>query len=114
MRKSVSGFDVRIPPLPAAGMSEQRPEHEIVRVEVRDPNVLRLLDENGNIRRFEQLEAETLRFALAYYRGQMSAVARKLGIGRSTLYRKLKEYGLQQGETDSASAKEGNENDAAA
>ena len=37
-------------------------------------------------------------FALAHYRGQMSAMARKLGIGRSTLYRKMKEYGLFQGE----------------
>jgi DNA-binding NtrC family response regulator len=28
----------------------------------------------------------------------MSEVARRLGIGRSTLYRKLKEYGLETGE----------------
>ena len=112
----VSGFDVRIPAAPTASAREQKPEREIIRVEVRDPNVLRLLDESGNLRRFEQLEAETLRFALGYYRGQMSAVARKLGIGRSTLYRKLKEYGLQQGDGDSLSGKDGDdsENDAAA
>ena len=29
-----------------------------------------------------------------HYRGQMSEMARKLGIGRSTLYRKMKDYGL--------------------
>ncbi len=112
----VTGFDVRIPAAPAAGLHEQRREREIIRVEVRDPNVLRLLDENGNLRRFDELEAETLRFALGYYRGQMSAVARKLGIGRSTLYRKLKEYGLQHGDSDQSSGKEGDENhsDAAA
>jgi transcriptional regulator of acetoin/glycerol metabolism len=40
------------------------------------------------------LEAEAIKFALVHYRGQMSAVARKLGIGRSTLYRKLKQHDL--------------------
>jgi DNA-binding NtrC family response regulator len=110
----VSGFDVRIPPLPSAALREHRPEREIIRVEVHDPNVLRLLDESGNLRRFDQLEAETLRFALGYYRSQMSAVARKLGIGRSTLYRKLKEYGLQQGEPDPVTGKDDTADDAAA
>jgi DNA-binding NtrC family response regulator len=90
----VKGFDVRIPALPAR---EARPEREIVRVEVRDPNVLPLLDEGGNMRKLDDLEAATIKFALDYYRGQMSAVARKLGIGRSTLYRKMKEYGFHQG-----------------
>jgi DNA-binding NtrC family response regulator len=37
------------------------------------------------------MEAETIRFAIAHYRGQMSEVARRLKIGRSTLYRKLDE-----------------------
>jgi DNA-binding NtrC family response regulator len=35
------------------------------------------------------MEAETIRFAISHYRGQMSEVARRLKIGRSTLYRKL-------------------------
>ena len=30
----------------------------------------------------------------------MSALATELGIGRSTLYRKMKEYGLDDGEGD--------------
>ena len=64
-----------------------------MRVEVRDPNVLPLLDESGEVHRLEKLEADVIRFALGHYRGQMSAMARKLGIGRSTLYRKMKEYG---------------------
>jgi DNA-binding NtrC family response regulator len=89
----VDGFDLRIPAIPAV-LSQPRPEREVVRVEVRDPNVLSLLSDGGDIRRLDQLEAETIRFALAHYRGQMSAVARKLGIGRSTLYRKMKEYGF--------------------
>ena len=90
----VEGFDVRIPPVAAAPQALAVPEREVVRVEVRDPNVLPLLDERGDVRKLEVLEAETIRFALAHYRGQMSAMARKLGIGRSTLYRKMKEYGF--------------------
>ncbi len=35
-----------------------------------------------------------IRLAIDHYNGQMSEVARRLGIGRSTLYRKLKEYGI--------------------
>ncbi|WP_156771822.1 helix-turn-helix domain-containing protein, partial [Labrys sp. WJW] len=34
--------------------------------------------------------------AIRHHRGQMTEVARKLGIGRSTLYRKLKELGLDE------------------
>jgi DNA-binding NtrC family response regulator len=93
----VDGFEARVPAAPATLLKQSRPEREVVRVEVRDPNVLRLLDETGNLRQLDALEAETIRFALAYYRGQMSAVARKLGIGRSTLYRKMKEYGFHHG-----------------
>ena len=47
-------------------------------------------------------EAELIRFALSHYRGQMSEVARRLGIGRSTLYRKMKDYGLGDAETPAA------------
>ncbi len=35
-----------------------------------------------------------IKLAIDHYSGQMSEVARRLGIGRSTLYRKLKEYGI--------------------
>jgi DNA-binding NtrC family response regulator len=94
----VEGFDVRIPPLAILQPVSPRSDREIVRVEVRDPNVLPLLDEGGDVRKLEVLESETIRFALGHYRGQMSAMARKLGIGRSTLYRKMKEYGLFHGE----------------
>ncbi len=94
----VDGFDVRIPPLAAALPPPLRQEREIVRVEMRDPNVLALLDDGGDVRKLEELEADAIRFALAHYRGQMSAMARKLGIGRSTLYRKMKEYGFFHGD----------------
>jgi DNA-binding NtrC family response regulator len=48
-----------------------------------------MLDEHGECRPLDEMEAEIIRFAIAHYRGQMSEVARKLKIGRSTLYRKM-------------------------
>ncbi|KXG83850.1 Fis family transcriptional regulator [Agrobacterium bohemicum] len=51
-------------------------------------------DNTGDVRKISDIEEELIRFALRFYRGQMSQVARKLGIGRSTLYRKLKDYGI--------------------
>ena len=62
-----------------------------------EPGVtLPLLDGQGEVRPLEELEAEVIRFAIAHYRGQMSEVARRLQIGRSTLYRKLDALGLAQ------------------
>jgi DNA-binding NtrC family response regulator len=49
---------------------------------------LAMLD-GAHLRPLDELEAEIIRFAIAHYRGQMSEVARRLRIGRSTLYRKL-------------------------
>lgn len=63
---------------------------------------LPLLDETGQVRPMEMLEREALRFAIDHYRGQMSQVARRLGIGRSTLYRKLKDLGIDAGEETEA------------
>jgi DNA-binding NtrC family response regulator len=56
----------------------------------------RLLGSDGEVRPLEDLEAEVIRFAVAHYRGQMSEVARRLQIGRSTLYRKLEALGLSR------------------
>ncbi|MEA2904469.1 MAG: hypothetical protein QOI12_1856 [Alphaproteobacteria bacterium] len=55
---------------------------------------LALLDAAGEVRTLEAVESEMIRFAIAHYRGQMSEVARRLQIGRSTLYRKLDALGL--------------------
>jgi DNA-binding NtrC family response regulator len=60
----------------------------------RRENAIASVDEGGDVRKLAEVEEELIRFALKFYRGQMSQVARKLGIGRSTLYRKLKEYGI--------------------
>jgi DNA-binding NtrC family response regulator len=57
------------------------------------------LDESGHMRRLEDIEADMIRAAISRYDGHMSEVARRLGIGRSTLYRKLKELGMDSGDT---------------
>jgi DNA-binding NtrC family response regulator len=51
--------------------------------------------DNGEIRPLVAIEADMIRLALGRYRGHMTEVAKKLGIGRSTLYRKMQEYGLE-------------------
>ena len=68
----VSGSEIPIVPLPAAG-------------------TLAMLTNAGDVRPLEELESEIIRFAISHYRGQMSEVARRLKIGRSTLYRKIDE-----------------------
>jgi DNA-binding NtrC family response regulator len=68
----ISGNDIPIVPLPSTGM-------------------LTMLTPSGEVRPLEDMEAEIIRFAISHYRGQMSEVARRLKIGRSTLYRKLDE-----------------------
>ena len=57
-------------------------------------HTLRLTDAQGDVRPLEEIEREVIRFAIAHYREQMSEVARRLKIGRSTLYRKLEGLGL--------------------
>ncbi|MGL1919649.1 MAG: sigma-54 dependent transcriptional regulator [Hyphomicrobiales bacterium] len=54
------------------------------------------IQQNGEMRRLEEVEADMIRMAMNRYHGHMSEVARKLGIGRSTLYRKVNDLGLQQ------------------
>src|SRR3954471_10969572 len=53
-----------------------------------------LYDSDGNMRSLEEIEADVIRLAIGHYRGRMTEVARRLGIGRSTLYRKLGELGI--------------------
>jgi DNA-binding NtrC family response regulator len=64
---------------------------------------LPLLDGRGEVRPLDEIESELIRYAISHYRGQMSEVARRLKIGRSTLYRKLDALGLnsERGEADS-------------
>jgi DNA-binding NtrC family response regulator len=77
-------------------------------------DALPLLDAAGDVRPLDDVEADLIRYAITHYRGQMSEVARRLQIGRSTLYRKLEALGLSpasggekgggEGDTDSVAA----------
>ena len=105
----MDGYEVRIPPAPAPlarSETQGEPPPRIIQMPVRDPNALDLVT-GSDMRKLDDLEREIITFALAHYRGHMSEVSRKLGIGRSTLYRKLKDYGLIESESN------GDETDAA-
>jgi DNA-binding NtrC family response regulator len=64
---------------------------------------VRILDERGHLRTLEEIERDLTQLAIEIYAGHMTEVARRLGIGRSTLYRKVREQGLE-GVVDEASA----------
>jgi DNA-binding NtrC family response regulator len=99
----VDGFDVRVPPAPpplAPDSLEPAPQWQpppAIPMSFRDPAAMALLDDLGEVRPLADVEAEAIRFALEHYRGHMTEVSRRLGIGRSTLYRKLKDLGLEAG-----------------
>ena len=62
--------------------------------EAREAAPDRFVDARGEVAALADVERELIVFALRHHGGRMSRVARALGIGRSTLYRKLREYGL--------------------
>lgn len=51
--------------------------------------VVSCVDKSGKVRRLKDVEQELIQYALERYSGHMSDVAKHLGIGRSTLYRKI-------------------------
>lgn len=57
---------------------------------------VRILDGRGHLRTLEEIERDLIQLAIEVYAGHMSEVARRLGIGRSTLYRKVREQGLEE------------------
>jgi DNA-binding NtrC family response regulator len=89
----VDGYDVVVPAAPPAVAPAAR-----VATQGNDGASLGvpIVTEGGHIRKLEEVEADMIKLALHRYRGQMSEVARKLGIGRSTLYRKMRDFGLEE------------------
>ncbi len=53
-----------------------------------------LFGDDGHLRALEEIEADIIRLAIGHYRGRMTEVAKRLGIGRSTLYRRLGDLGI--------------------
>ncbi len=104
----VKGFAAEIPPAPAL---QERPIYTGPAMIGADDTVPRTMEVNkpdgaksigipavtdtGEVRSLVDMEADMIRLALGRYRGHMTEVARRLGIGRSTLYRKMQEYGLE-------------------
>ncbi len=56
---------------------------------------IRVVDDRGHLRTLEEIERDLIQHAIEVYAGHMSEIARRLGIGRSTLYRKVREQGLE-------------------
>jgi DNA-binding NtrC family response regulator len=102
----VEGFSVAIPSAPAP--IDRRPvitgpvmlgaEHTVPQTVQTGKGELGIpaVTDKGEIRSLEQMEADMIRLALGRYRGHMTEVAKRLGIGRSTLYRKMREFGLEE------------------
>lgn len=63
-------------------------------VAVNGVGAITIFDDDGHIRPMEEIEADLIRLAIGHYRGRMTEVAKRLGIGRSTLYRKLGDIGI--------------------
>jgi DNA-binding NtrC family response regulator len=105
----VDGFEVSIPAAPQPAPKPELPSGQAAMIggpdipvqstgaEVSDGMAYGIpaVTDGGHIRRLDDVEADMIRLALHRYRGQMSEVARKLGIGRSTLYRKMRDLGLE-------------------
>lgn len=60
-------------------------------------NIAAIQNADGHFKTLAEIEKHVIESALKRYNGHMSEVARRLGIGRSTLYRKLEGYGVQIG-----------------
>jgi DNA-binding NtrC family response regulator len=105
----VEGFRVTVPAAPAPRAISPRIEGPVmlgdssiapVTIHVpsasgRDAVGIPALSEEGDIRSLEAVEADMIRLAFGRYRGRMTEIAKRLGIGRSTLYRKMREIGLE-------------------
>jgi DNA-binding NtrC family response regulator len=109
-------MDVELPPIeapvketlpltpPAEGQTETAEKKEPPRLDdvpLREPATpsdlkghIRALAGDGHLRPLDDIEGEMIRMAIDRYAGHMSEVARRLGIGRSTLYRKVRDLGL--------------------
>jgi len=105
----VEGYAVTVPPAPAPkdltprfegpvmlGQSADSPATiHVPSTNGKDAVGIAALSDSGDIRSLEAVEADMIRLAFGRYRGRMTEIAKRLGIGRSTLYRKMREIGLE-------------------
>ncbi len=62
---------------------------------VSNGDAVAIFDREGHLRSLQDIEKDLIELAIETYEGRMSEVARRLGMGRSTLYRKLREHDLE-------------------
>jgi len=105
----VEGYKVTVPPAPAPKDPVPHIEGPVMLGESagapptinlhsangKDAIGIPALSDSGDIRSLEAVEADMIRLAFGRYRGRMTEIAKRLGIGRSTLYRKMREIGLE-------------------
>jgi DNA-binding NtrC family response regulator len=103
----VEGYAVVVPPAPApidrlphiegpVMLGEKTPATiSVPQPGGKDAIGIPALSDTGDIRPLEAVEADMIRLAIGRYRGRMTEIARRLGIGRSTLYRKMREIGIE-------------------
>jgi DNA-binding NtrC family response regulator len=95
---SISGIAAPPPedqPAEAASAAAPAPAPQAQSGDVAIEAPVRILDARGHLRTLEEIERDLIQLAIEIYAGHMSEVARRLGIGRSTLYRKVREQGLE-------------------
>jgi DNA-binding NtrC family response regulator len=78
----------------AAQMRARQGSSALARIGQSEAAGITLFEADGHVRELAEIEADVIRLAIGHYRGRMTEVARRLGIGRSTLYRKLAELGI--------------------
>jgi DNA-binding NtrC family response regulator len=79
--------DGELPPAELApAATQQAPEEN---------DAVAVFDREGHLRSLQEIEKDLIALAIETYEGKMSEVARRLGMGRSTLYRKLREHDLE-------------------
>ncbi|MFZ5668819.1 MAG: sigma-54-dependent transcriptional regulator [Pseudomonadota bacterium] len=89
---AISGVKIAPESLSQAAAAMPTPQELMSQAVAEAP--VRVLDARGHVRPLEEVERDLIQLAIEVYAGHMSEVARRLGIGRSTLYRKVREQGL--------------------
>ncbi len=69
-------------------------DRELMQASVDASPMEKFLSGDGKMHTLARMERDLIAFALEFHGGRMTRIARDLGIGRSTLYRKIKEYSL--------------------
>jgi DNA-binding NtrC family response regulator len=97
---AISGVAVPLDSMTAAPVGETTSEPTTAAPSTDDDgqhdSPVRITDERGHVRTLEEIERDLIQHAIEVYSGHMSEIARRLGIGRSTLYRKVREQGLEE------------------